>query len=59
MLKYNVYSISFETGPLTQQAGLTGVIQRKAGNKIMKIELIQMFKRLIDNLERQNWKIFE
>ncbi|MBI9037432.1 MAG: hypothetical protein JEY97_04795 [Bacteroidales bacterium] len=52
LLKYNVYSISYRTDLKSRNAELISVIQRKAGNKEMIFELIEMYKLLIDNLER-------
>lgn len=52
MLKYNVYSISYQTDKKTKKAELISVIQRQAGEKDMIIELIEMFKQLLDNIEK-------
>ncbi len=52
MLKHNVYSVSYQTKKKTNKAELIGVIQRQAGEKGMNVELIEMFKQLIDNIER-------
>jgi len=52
LLKYNVYSVSYQTDSSKRTAELISVIQRKAGNKKMIFELIEMFKLLIDNLEK-------
>ncbi len=51
MLKHNVYSILYGTDLKSETAELTSVIQRKAGNKVMILELVKMHKLLIDNLE--------
>ena len=37
---------------IARTAELISVIQRKAGNKKKMIELIEMYKSLIDNLEK-------
>lgn len=52
LLKYNVYSISYQTDSKTRASELVSVIQRRAENKEMIIELIEMYKSLIDNLEK-------
>ena len=52
LLKHNVYSISYQTDSATRTAELISVIQRRAGNKEMFFELIEMYKLLIDNLEK-------
>ena len=52
LLKHNVYSISYQTDSATRTAELISVIQRRAGNKEMIFELIEMYKLLIDNLEK-------
>ncbi len=52
LLKYNVYSISYLTNHKTRTAELISVIQRSAGTKEMILELIDMYKLLIDNLEK-------
>ena len=52
LLKYNVYSLSFQTDSTTRTAELISVIQRNAGEKEMIFELIDMYKLLIDNLEK-------
>ena len=52
LLKHNVYSISYQTDLKTRKAELISVIQRSAGDKEMIIELIEMYKLLIDNLEK-------
>jgi len=52
LIKHNIYSISFQTNPGSRTAELISVIQRRAGNKEMIFELIEMYKLLIDNLER-------
>ncbi|OQX80826.1 MAG: hypothetical protein B6D64_02765 [Bacteroidetes bacterium 4484_276] len=52
LLKHNVYSISYQTDPAIKSAELISVIQRRAGNKEMIFELIEMYKLLIDNLEK-------
>ena len=50
LLKYNVYSVSYQTDSKSQTAELISVIQRDAGDKKMILELIDMYKLLIDNL---------
>ena len=52
LLRHNVYSISYQTDLKSRTAELISVIQRKAGNKEMIFELIEMYKLLIDNLEK-------
>ncbi len=52
LIKHNIYSISYQTNPKSGTAELISVIQRRAGNKEMIFELIEMYKSLIDNLER-------
>ncbi len=52
LLKYDVYSISYQTDQATKTAELMSVIQRAAGNKKMILELIEMYQLLIDNLKR-------
>jgi len=52
LLKHNVYSISYQTDSSTRTAELISIIQRKAGNKEMIFELVEMYKLLIDNLEK-------
>jgi methyltransferase-like protein len=52
LLKYNVYSISYQTDTTANTAELISVIQRRAGDKEMIFELIDMYKLLIDNLEK-------
>ena len=52
LLKHNVYSFSYKTDIATNTAELISVIQRRAGDKEMIFELIDMYKLLIDNLEK-------
>lgn len=52
LLKHNVYSISYHTDKKARTAELISVIQRKAGDKAMMIELVNMFKLLIENFEK-------
>jgi len=52
LLKHNVYSISYQTDSKSRTAELISVIQRKAGNKEMIYELIDMYKLLIENFEK-------
>ena len=51
MLKHNVYSLLYRTDLKSRTAELISVIQRRAGKKEMMLELIEMFKLLIDNFE--------
>jgi hypothetical protein len=50
-LKYDVYSLTYQTNISARTAELTGVIQRKAGGKKMILELVDTFKLLIDHLQ--------
>ena len=52
LLKHNVYSISYQTDSAKRTAELISVIQRRAGEKEMIFELIEMYKLLIDNFEK-------
>jgi len=52
LLKHNVYSISYQTNMKARTSELISVIQRKAGNKEMIFELINMYSLLIDNFEK-------
>ena len=52
LLKHNVYSLSYRTDLKSRTAELISVIQRRAGNKEMVIELIEMYKLLIDSFEK-------
>ncbi|MGD1838849.1 MAG: hypothetical protein ACPKPY_12440 [Nitrososphaeraceae archaeon] len=52
LLKYNVYSISYQTDTVKRTAELVSVIQRRAGEKEMIFKLVEMYKLLIDNLEK-------
>lgn len=52
LLKHNVYSVSYHTDPESRTAELVSVIQRRAGNKEMIIELIELYKLFIDNLKK-------
>ena len=52
LLRHNVNSISYQTDSKTRTAELISVIQRRSGNKEMIVELIGMYKLLIDNLEK-------
>lgn len=52
MLKHDVYSMSYQTNSKTKKAELISVIQRSAGSKETILELIEMFKFLINNLEK-------
>ena len=52
LLKHNVYSISYQTDTSKRTAELISVIQRRAGEKEMIFELVEMYKLLIDNLEK-------
>jgi len=52
LLKHNVYSLSYHTDSKSRTAELISVIQRRTGTKEMIIELINMYKLIIDNLEK-------
>lgn len=52
-LKYDIYSLSYQTNQNYKTSELLCVIQRMPGNKDMIIEIINMFKLLIDNLLRE------
>jgi len=52
LLKHNVYSILYKTDNVARTAELISVIQRGAGEKDMVIELIDMYRMLIDNFEK-------
>ncbi len=52
LLRHNVYSISYQTDSSKKTANLISVIQRRAGKKEIIFELIEMYKLLIDNLEK-------
>ncbi len=52
LLKHNVYSISYQTDTVKKEAELVSVIQRRAGEKEMIFELVEMYKLLIDNFEK-------
>ena len=52
LLKHNVYSISYQTDTIARTAELVSVIQRRAGEKEMIFELVEMYKLLIDNFEK-------
>lgn len=52
LLKFNIYSVSYQSDQQSGKAELLSVIQRDAGNKEMILELIEIFKLLIDNLEK-------
>ncbi len=52
LLKHNVYSISYQTNSSKKTSELISVIQRNAGDKEMIFELIEMYKLLIDNMEK-------
>lgn len=51
ILKYNINSIIFHTDSKNATSEILSVIQRNAGTKDEMIDLILMFKLLIDNLE--------
>lgn len=51
MLKYNIYSLSYQTDKKVRSSELISVIQRKVGSKEMIIELIDFFKLFINKLE--------
>jgi len=52
MLKYNLYSISYQNDSGSNTAELLGVIQRKAGHQKMIYELIYLFQLIIDQMEK-------
>jgi len=54
MLKYNIYSLSYHTDKKIKSSELLCVIQRKAGNKEMIMEIIDLIKQLINNLVKTN-----
>jgi len=54
LLEHDVYSLSYQSDHKSGTAELLSVIQRKAGEKETNIQLIKMFKMLIDNLELAN-----
>jgi hypothetical protein len=51
LLKHNVYSLSYQSDPGSKSAELVSVIEKNAGKKEMLVDLIEMFKLLIDNLK--------
>jgi len=53
-LKYNIYSISYQTNLNSRNSELLAVIQRQAGKKEQIIEIIEMYKLIIDNLNKKN-----
>ena len=54
ILKNNIYSISYQTDLNSRSSELLGVIQRQAGEKELIIEIIEMYKLMIDNLNKKN-----
>lgn len=52
-LRHAIYSFSFETDKKTKIAETICVIQRNAAGKETMLELIDLYKLLIDNLEKQ------
>ncbi len=54
ILKNNIYSISYQTDLNSRSSELLGVIQRQAGEKEQIIEIIEMYKLMIDNLNKKN-----
>jgi len=52
ILKHNIYSISYQTDSESKKSELLSVIQRQGGNKELNIELIELYKALIDNLHK-------
>jgi hypothetical protein len=52
MLRHKVYSVSYQSSTNTRTAKLMSLIQRHAGDKAMMIELTDMFRSLIDKLEK-------
>lgn len=51
ILQHNIHSIAFRSDLKNETSGIYSVIQRNAGTKDEMIEMILMFKLLIDNLE--------
>jgi hypothetical protein len=51
LLKYNVCSLSYQTNQAKGTSEMISVIQRQVGDKEMILELVNMFKLLIDNME--------
>lgn len=54
MIAHNVYSISITPDSEKRTAELISVIQIGAGDKQMIMDLVDMFKSLIDNLKKSN-----
>ena len=52
LIKHNIYSISYKTDLKTGMAELISFIQKEAGNKEKMIEIIELYKTLVDNLEK-------
>jgi hypothetical protein len=53
LLKYNVYSLSYQTNTETMTAEMLCVIQRNVGNRGMILELLEMFQSFIENLIKE------
>ncbi len=53
-LKYNIYSLYYETNNRKKTSELVSVIQRNAGGKEMIRDIVIAFKLLIDNLLKYN-----
>lgn len=51
LLKHNIYTISFQTNTDSKTSELTSIIQRRVGEKDDTLDLINMYKALIDNLK--------
>lgn len=51
ILSQKIYSISYQANKKTRSAEMTSIIQRQAGNKEKMVELIEMFKELVDRME--------
>eukprot|EP01029_Cantina_marsupialis_P000915 TRINITY_DN1071_c0_g5_i1.p1 TRINITY_DN1071_c0_g5~~TRINITY_DN1071_c0_g5_i1.p1 ORF type:complete len:200 (+),score=20.75 TRINITY_DN1071_c0_g5_i1:68-667(+) len=51
LLKYDVYSISYRPEANKKTAELISVIQQQVGDREMVMELVEMYKKLIDALE--------
>lgn len=52
MLKHTIYSISYQTNAKTKKAEMLSVIQRQVGEKDSIRELIELFKQLIDSMDK-------
>jgi hypothetical protein len=52
MLKHNVYTLSYHSEKNTTVSELTGIIQKTPGDKAMILEMIRLFQRLADHLQK-------